>query len=258
MLTAGRAVLTAGRKEAEIFRPWLEPRLSAWSIATILFLLHAVLRFGGLSDPRLYPLSMAIIWPLPWLLASRQGRRRMGLRAPVAGRWYWIGPVVAVGLLAACAACAWLVHGAADGNWFVQHALAMREALDRAPAAASTVTLFAIVTLPAMIFSPLGEEFLYRGFLLTAFTDRWGARTALHVQAGAFALAHLAHYGLAPLQPGLLVVWLPSMYFAALAFGWLVRSGRSLWPAVLGHAVFNLGMNAIVFLALPSAMELTT
>jgi membrane protease YdiL (CAAX protease family) len=165
--------------------------------------------------------------------------------------WFLIGPVLAIGGLVFCAAFAWLVFGEGSANWFTQHALVLNEALAQVPASASPTIRFWIVTLPAMIFSPLAEEFLYRGFMLTAFSMRWGYRKATSIQATAFALVHLAHYGLHPLQPALVSVWLPSMFFAALAFGWIVQKSGSIWSAVVSHIIFNLGMNGMVFLLLP-------
>ena len=119
------------------------------------------------------------------------------------------------------------------------------------PAEASWLAGFAAVTLPAMIFSPLAEEFFYRGLLLHGLTERWGFRKAQVFQASCFAFVHLAHYGLMPFSPGLLVVWLPSMFGTALVFGWMVRKSGSVWVAVVAHSILNLGMNAVVFGLLP-------
>jgi len=217
----------------------------------LLFLGHAVVRFGGLWNPQLIPLSMIIIWPLPWLLCPRDGRRAMGLTAPTSWKWFGVGPVVAGGVLAGCAGAAWAAFGWGPANWLVQHARALNAAVAPMPTGASAGALFVIVTVPALVFSPLAEEFLYRGFLLTDLSERWGARPATIVQAAAFAGVHLAHYGLRPFQPALIAVWVPSMFVAALAFGWIVKKSGSLWPAVVAHGVFNLSMNGLVFVLLP-------
>jgi membrane protease YdiL (CAAX protease family) len=175
----------------------------------------------------------------------------MGLAAPESWNWFWIGPVVAGGILAGCAITAWAAFGWGPANWFVQHARALDEAAVQMPSGASAGALFVIVTVPALAFSPLAEEFLYRGFLLTDLSERWGARPATIIQAAAFAGVHLAHYGLSPLQPALMAVWVPSMFVAALVFAWIVKRSGSLWPAVVAHGVFNLGMNGLVFVFLP-------
>lgn len=165
-----------------------------------------------------------------------------------------IGPVLSLGALAICAAAAWGIFGSSENNWFVQHAYVLNESLEQIPGRDSALSLFWMVTLPAMIFSPLGEEFLYRGFVLKSFEIELGYKTAMIIQASGFALAHLAHYGLLPFQPYLILVWLPSMFFAALVFGWIVKKSESIWIGVLSHAIFNLAMNAIVFIILPGKL----
>ncbi|MGI9039444.1 MAG: hypothetical protein ACR2GQ_11365 [Gemmatimonadota bacterium] len=126
-------------------------------LAAILFLGHASIRFGGLRNPLLIPLSLAIVWPLPWLVSPRAARRRMGFRAPIRGRWFVLGPLAALGALGLCLALAWVVFGSGDANWFTQHALALRGSLGRVPPGTSITARFWMVTLPAMIFSPFAE-----------------------------------------------------------------------------------------------------
>jgi len=235
-----------------LFRPAIDRLIPAPRVVVVcIFVIHAILRFGGMWNAQYIALSMVVIWPLPWLLSARQARRKMGFRAPQSWQWFVIGSVLTIVLLAFCAAMGWLFFGETNSNWFTRHAMALHEALKQVPAGASLITQFWIVTLPAMIFSPLAEEFLYRGFILTAFSMRWGCRTAMAIQASAFALVHLAHYGLNPFQPALISIWLPSMFITALVFGWIVQKSRSVWPAVVSHSIFNLGMNEIVFLLLP-------
>ena len=229
---------------------------AAWILVAGLFVVHALLRFGGLWNPLYIPLSMILIWPLPWLLASPAGRRRMGFRMPKSGRWFVLGPTVALGVLALCAAIAWGFFGSGTANWFVHHARTLQVPLDRLPPGTSVLTQFGVVTLPALLFSPLAEEFLYRGVILTSVSARWGTRVGMGVQAAAFALVHLAHYGLAPVQPLLIAVWVPSMALAALAFGWIVQKSGSVWCAVGAHAAFNAGMNGLVFVLLPGHVGL--
>jgi membrane protease YdiL (CAAX protease family) len=237
-----------------LFRPWVRRLVpAAWVVASFLFLVHAAIRFGGLGSPLFIPLSLAILLPLPWLLSPRPARREMGFRAPERAAWFAFGPLAALGALGVCAALAWAAFGAGDANWFMQHALALRGSLDRLPPGASVSARFWMVTIPAMIFSPFAEEFLFRGYLMRSFSERWSPTAGMLLQATAFALVHLAHYGLVPFQPALIAVWVPSMFGVALVLGWIVRRSGSVWPAVVAHVVFNLGMNAAVFALLPGA-----
>jgi membrane protease YdiL (CAAX protease family) len=101
-----------------------------------------------------------------------------------------------------------------------------------------------------MTLSPIAEELLFRGLVFSGIRSRWGDRTAAVVQATAFALAHLANYGLVPFQPLLDLFWLPSMFVAATAFQYVAVRSRSLWPPILAHCAYNLGMTTMAFVLL--------
>jgi uncharacterized protein len=237
----------------KMFRPALYTLFrSSWMIAAIVLLIHSTIRFGGLWDARLIGLALILMWPLPWLLMRAGGRNAIGLRRPSRWQWWLVAPLVGLLLLVVNAAVAWLLFGAGENNWFVSFAretVAMTVA--EVPAEAPLLVAFLIVALPAMLISPLAEEFIFRGFVMTAAGRRWSPRVGMMVQAAAFAVVHLAHYGLVPFQPLLLLLWLPAMFFVSLVFGWLVWRSRSLWTAVVAHSAFNLGMVACVFLFLP-------
>jgi len=236
----------------ELFRPVLRKIVPvAWLMIVGIFLIHALIRFGGIWNVLFIPLSMIILWPIPWLFSNRQARISMGFKAPVSQIWFLIGPLCALASLAVCTGVVWLIFGNSANNWMVQHALYLNEALSQAPSNSSTFYRFAIISIPALIFSPLAEEFLYRGYMISGFTQKWGIRSALCIQALAFALVHLAHYGLNPIQPLLIAIWVPSMFFVAMVLGWIVVKSGSVWVAVLSHGFFNIGMNGVVFLFLP-------
>ena len=232
-----------------IFRPAIDRRIySPLLLVGMLFLLHAAIRFGGLNNPLLIPLSMVIIWPLPWLLSGREGRKTMGFHGVASAWWFVTGPVLALAILLLTALAAWLFFGHGESNWLAQHALALGSSIDSLPAGTSVMQKFWILTLPAIIFSPLAEEFLFRGYMQSVFAQWYGVKTAVIIQASAFAAVHLAHYGLQPFQPDLILLWLPSMFLAAIFFGWILLKSKSIWCAVISHAAYNLGMNGVAFL----------
>ena len=241
------------RKEPEsaVFRPGINRIFThSWMVLWLIFLLHASVRFGGLYINYLIPISMVLMWPLPWLLCPRSVRIEMGFKWK--GSWWYVaGPFISIAVLLLTAGITWWVFGKTDPNWFVQHASTLQEAIANLPQSASLQSKFLIVTIPALIFSPFGEEFLFRGIMQIGLLEKFGTSTALGIQAAAFAMVHLAHYGLQPFQPKLILIWLPSMFLAGLTFGWIVIKSKSIWCGVLSHAVYNLGMNVIVFLMLP-------
>ncbi len=207
--------------------------------------IHAALRFGGLWMPALVPLSMMVIWPMPWVGGYFRSRRAAAGFRRCQSTWLVAGIGYGAAAAAACAAVAWTVHGVTDLNWFHRHALALGEAAAGMPPGLSVMATFWFVTIPAMIFSPTAEEVLFRGYLQLDVTERHGVSRAIVVQAAAFAVIHLAHYGLRPWQPGLIPVWLLSMFCVGWLLGWIRHRSDSLWPAMAAHAAFNLVMNAV-------------
>jgi membrane protease YdiL (CAAX protease family) len=214
---------------------------------------HVLLRFGGLWSPPLVPLSMVWVWPTPWLLSDRADRRAVGFRLP-APHWFPIAGLVGIVLVAVCAGVAWGPYGSGANNWFARHAVALGTSAEGIPAGATLSQVFWFLTIPAMIFSALAEEILFRGYLMRAIGRVHGPNAGLIGQGAAFALIHLAHYGLSPFQPLLIPVWLASMFGVGLTLGLLVRRSGSLWPAMLAHAVFNLLMNVVSFTAFSDAI----
>ena len=118
----------------------------------------------------------------------------------------------------------------------VGYGLAMRAFGAAAPAMLSSdlsrafgagpVGLAAAAVLVA-IAAPFAEEIAFRGIVLPALGDRWGAWVGIGGSALLFAAYHL--------QP-----WLafPMLVFGA-ALGWLTWTRRALWPAIALHVVFN-------------------
>jgi len=82
--------------------------------------------------------------------------------------------------------------------------------------------ILAVSVLPA-----LGEETLFRGFVMTGFRARWGPVASVGASAFLFALVHVDPFRFVAV--GLLGVFL----------GYLVRASGSLLPALVVHAVNN-------------------
>lgn len=216
-------------------------------------LAHAATRFGGLWVPALTPLSMMLVWPMPWAGPLKARRTEAGFRRCRLPWMFW-GTVFGVAAAGLCAIVAAVVHGSGDLNWFHRHATALGVAASGIPEGLSASAVFWFLTIPALLFSPTAEEILFRGYLLRSLSIRYSARRAVHIQAAAFALMHLAHYGLRPWQPGLIPVWLCSMYLVGWGLGVLRQRSGSIWPAMVAHAGFNLGMNAVTAWWFPMAI----
>ena len=187
---------------------------------------------------------------LPIVLLDKVSRRSIGF---VSMPWRWIPFAFVIGATAALIIylVGYLMHGNTELNWFatIMKTFDKGDILDQGR---QNLLLFAVFTLPVMIFSPLGEEFFFRGLLHESFAERFNMRWALAADAGFFGLTHLAHYGLyldggsVEILPSA-VVWVFLMSASAVLFYQVKRYSGSIWGAVLCHSGFNFSMMAIIF-----------
>ncbi|MES3022296.1 MAG: CPBP family intramembrane glutamic endopeptidase [Pseudomonadota bacterium] len=240
-------------------RPALQAMLPpAPVVGAVLALVFLLMRGIGVLGPARWqwalPLGFVLMAAVPWILLPRQGRREIGLKAP-ARRFAFAG-ALASGAAAAllCFALGMLLYGNSADNWYVSIADSYRRAI---PAGSMGPLMLQIaLTLPACIFSPIGEEIFFRGFLQRAFAQRWGARAGGWLEAGVFGLVHLVHHGLvanaAGLRPGIVsaALWVLLMVLTARLFGEIRRRGDSVLPAIAAHAAFNFTMSMAIFQAL--------
>jgi uncharacterized protein len=192
---------------------------------------------------------------VPWILLTREGRRRIGLMRPARRRW--IVPAVMSGIVMALA-----VHYSAAALWghglshpFAYIALSY-SSVPAEPSADDRLIYFIIFAVIGMLFSPLGEEVLYRGVAHESIADRLGGRRAALIDAAAFAVTHLAHFGIVfaagvwAFLPLPALFWVLVMFAASLAFYGFRKLTGSLAGAVAAHAGFNLAMNWAIFYSL--------
>lgn len=91
-----------------------------------------------------------------------------------------------------------------------------------------TVALICIVV-------PIGEEMIFRGYLQRALRSIFGPFAAIALAAGAFALVH---------DPAAML----PVFVVGLCLGLICERTGSIWPAALGHALFNTTQMMNVFL----------
>jgi hypothetical protein len=158
------------------------------------------------------------------------------------------GGVVAAGI---CFVAGLALFGASPDNWFVSIAGSYRRMMDTA--GWDFLRLNLVFTLPAVIFSPIGEEIFFRGYLQFALERAFSSRTSTIVECAAFAVVHLCHHGLFLTAAGVELrelsgaLWMVLMFGSALLFAWLRKSSGSLLPAIVAHMAFNLVMNLTIF-----------
>jgi membrane protease YdiL (CAAX protease family) len=120
----------------------------------------------------------------------------------------------------------------------------------------TTAKLHLVFTIPALLFSPIGEEIFFRGLLQRALEERLSARTSTVLECAAFGLVHLCHHGLFRTAAGISFlpvsgeIWAVTAFFIGLLFATIRKRSGSLFPAVASHMSFNLTMNVIIFTVL--------
>ncbi|MGD0681105.1 MAG: CPBP family intramembrane glutamic endopeptidase [Terracidiphilus sp.] len=244
---------------SSFLRPfWNRLAIQPWLLFLLVLAVLAAARFYSAFGPPqariLFLLHILVMWTLPFLFLTRQGRRDVGLcrkgitpvalvlcsLAGVAGGLliFWIGMAL---------------YGNSPDNWCVS----IRDSfqLNQMLAVMSPAAAFAVIALLTMSFTPIGEEFLFRGLIQKSFTLRWNAAIATLVNGFAYGLLHLLHvHGLwhnaagfhLRLISGALVVLLLAGLGATFTLCRLCTG--SLWCAVVAHAACNLAMISAIFL----------
>ena len=237
------------------WRHWLP---SPWAAALAIGLVLASMRVLGVLGPTqwrwLLPLGFVFMAALPWVLMTTPGRQSIGLRRGANWRHYVLA--LGAGCVTAlfCGILGVAMFGMGADNWFISIASSYRNTLDTRGLALWQLHLF--FTLPACLFSPIGEEIFFRGLLHTALQERFGAFRAVVSEAGLFGLVHVCHHGLWlsdggwAFRPVSGLLWMLLMFGTALMFSALRQRSGSLGPAIVAHATFNATMNTFIFAAL--------
>jgi len=244
---------------SSFLRPfWNRLAIPPWLLSLLLLAVLAAARFYSAFGPPqariLFLVHVLVMWTLPFLFLTRQGRREIGLcrqgitpvalvvcaLAGVVGSLlvFWIGMAL---------------YGNSPDNWCVS----IRDSfqLDRMLTVMSPATAFAVIALLTMSFTPIGEEFFFRGLIQQSFRLRWKAGIATLVNGFAYGLMHLLHvhglwhdaagFHLRLVSGALVVVLLAGM--GAIFTLCRLWTG-SLWCAVVAHAACNLAMISAIFL----------
>lgn len=225
------------------------------ALVLMLAAVFAGMRFAGMLGPAatrwMLPLGFVLMSVAPWILLSREGRRQIGLCRPSSLRHF--PQAVLFGVMAAlvCFTLGLLSFAHSSDNWFVSIASNYRNTLDTARF--TTAQLFLIFTLPAILFSPIGEEIFFRGMLQRALEQRFSVNVSTSLECAAFGIIHLCHHGLAWGAAGLTLLpvsgalWVMLMFLTALMLAAIRKRSGSLFPAMASHAAFNATMNLMIF-----------
>lgn len=187
----------AGR---EMLRPvWNRTGIAPWILSLLVLVPLTGARFYAVFGPPearfLFLLQFIVMWLLPVIFLSREGRKEIGLCWPRGGAaaitlCAVIGVIAGLALFAVSA----IGHGSPADNWMASVRTGMQ--LEQMRAAMGPAVILAVLAVPVLIVTPVGEEILFRGLMQQAFAMRWNAVVATAVNALAFGLVHLHVHGL--------------------------------------------------------------
>lgn len=192
------------------------------------------------------------MWITPIIFLTKSGRRNIGITKPDNYKWLLGSFVVGASICLVFYGVAILLFAETNSNWFVY--------ISRSYGASGTNLIgsqrhiyFLIYAITGITFSPIGEELFYRGLVHGSFVDRFGEQKASTVDSLAFALTHLAHFGIVYLSgvwqflflPATL--WLICMFIVSRLFFVCKQKSGSILGAIICHAGFNLMMMYLIF-----------
>lgn len=226
-------------------------------VAIGLALIFTMVRAFAMLGPPVYRglfllhcIPMALV---PWLLLQKDARVQAGLKRSERPREYPLALALGLGASALAFLLGIALFGSTPDNWFVSVAGSFRV---QPTAGLPVLAVYLMFTIPAIIFSPIGEEIFFRGYLQRMLETRFSQRSSTIIEAAWFSGAHLVHHGIVFTAAGLSFRPLSGALWFALMFAlsWMLARLRkrhdSVYPAILAHAGFNLGMNSFIFVFL--------
>lgn len=207
---------------------------------------------GPQSVRPLIPMGFVMMMILPFIFLTREGRKQIGLRRSNRSWYYLIAILYGVFAACICFLLGIVLFADSPDNWFVtirNYYLAQVPGYSDMPLS----QFFVIVTAPALIFSPLGEEIFFRGFLQDAIETRFSLRSSMVIESALFGFVHLFHHGLVrtngtiSFYPISSILWVALMFLTAFGFALLRKRSSSIYPSIVAHAAFNLTMNLCIF-----------
>lgn len=211
-----------------------------------------VLEANRTGNYRFIAIIFVLMMITPYVSLSNEGRKTIGIKKPEKYQWLLISFVLGIFCCGIVFAIGSWLYGNSIQNWFVYISNSYKGQLS-GMTDDTRFTFFMIFATIGMTFSPIGEEFLYRGLIHKSFSTSFGDKKANYIESGAFALTHLAHFGIVYTTTGFTflpvpaLLWVAFMFLSGLLFAVAKQKTGSIWGAVACHAGFNLAMTWFVF-----------
>ncbi|MCP4976788.1 MAG: CPBP family intramembrane metalloprotease [Maribacter sp.] len=230
-----------------------------WQFGLALILVFGIPRFlivlqaNATGNYNFTSIVFLLMWITPFVLLTKQGRRTIGMKKPENYNWLLYSFFMGIVLCAIVYLIGtWLYHSSID-NWFVYISNSYGSIPSEALTGNDRNSYFLIFAVIGMTFSPIGEELLYRGLIHRSLVPKFGNNKASILDSLAFAITHLAHFGIIyslgnwsfHFIPAL--IWMFLIFLTGRLFFYCKLKTGSIYGAIIGHAGFNLAMTYFIF-----------
>jgi len=191
------------------------------------------------------------MWFLPYIFLSKKGRQFIGITRVKKKMWILYSFLMGIGICAIVYFIGVLLYDGTIHNWFVY--ISKYQTAPGGINSSQRFTYFIIGGIMSMTFSPIGEELFYRGFVHGSFQVNVGDNKASYLDSLAFAVTHLAHFGIVYscgtweilIIPAFL--WIFLMFITSRIFYICKKKTGSILGAIISHAGFNVTMMYFIF-----------
>lgn len=236
---------------------WSRHVLLNWKFGLLLLLLICVPRFylvlnaNKIGNYSAIGIIMFVSFLIPFIFLNPQGLWTIGWRKP--SNYFDLGVAFVKGLLFAFFLyfIGYFLFNDSIENWYIYIGKSYNIPSDLSMN--DKTSLFLMMAATGMLFSPFGEEMYFRGIVHECFANSFGNSTASRIDSAAFALTHLAHFGIIYWQgtwqflPVPSLLWIAAMYAASRLFYISKVKTDSIFGAVASHAAFNFMMIYCIF-----------
>lgn len=232
--------------------------LAPWVLGLSLIFIWGIPRFwmvleaNRLGSYQWIPLVFITMCFTPFLFLNKAGRYQMDWRRPTNMRWLGFGFMFGLACSTAIYGIGQLMFGSGIENWYVYIANSYSD-VPSPLSDGDRLTYFLIYASVSMLFSPIGEEIFYRGVVHELLATRWGDNGASRLDSLAFALTHLAHFGIIyhlgtwRFLPVPALLWVVLLFVTCRVFFLARKKSGSILGAIVAHAGFNFGMIYWIF-----------
>ena len=188
---------------------------------------------------------------VPFVFLSKTGRSQIGLTKTNAFGMLVAAFIIGIALSLFLHVIGKLLYEDSFQNWYAY--IGKSYNIPEVISASDKLAIFIVMAITGMIFSPIGEELFFRGVVHGSFAKSIGDQKASIVDSVAFALTHIAHFGLVFINGNWTfyfvptLIWVIGMFLVSIVFFQMKKSSGSILGAILCHAGFNLGMIYCIF-----------